>query len=180
MKPGKIIYCLSDIMNVNLNDDSLNEPSQEEREVAEHLAEVIMSICKRRRFEYEEEVALDVYCKQYSNYNDEHEEEEEEEEESSESESGSDYDVEDDLKKEQHELSKFSLEYMQRVVDYAYEENTLGERRRTWKSVKHRFQTLPNQNYVSRFKKYLENNGTRRQKLQEIDKCVYEKLVNAC
>jgi hypothetical protein len=58
MKPGKIIYCLSDIMNVNLNDDSLNKPSQEEREVAEHLAEVIISICNRKRFEYEEEATL--------------------------------------------------------------------------------------------------------------------------
>ena len=41
MKPGKIIRCLSDIMNVNLNDDSLNSPLQEEREVAEYLAEII-------------------------------------------------------------------------------------------------------------------------------------------
>jgi hypothetical protein len=61
MKPGKIIYCLSDIMKVNLNDDSLNKSSQEEREVAEHLAEVIISICNRKRFEYEEEATLDIY-----------------------------------------------------------------------------------------------------------------------
>jgi hypothetical protein len=165
-------------MKVNLNDDSLNKPSQEEREVAEHLAEVIISICNRKRFEYEEDETLDVYDKQYNNDNDENEEEGEEEE-SSESEDESDYEVEDDLKKEHHELSNFSLDFMRRVVDYAYEENKLGQRRRTWKSVKHRFQTLPNQNYVSRFKKYLENNGTRRQKLQEIDKCVYQKLFEA-
>jgi hypothetical protein len=181
MTPGKIIYCLSDIMNVNLNDDALIKPSQEEREVAEHLAEVIISICNRKRFEYEEEATLDVYYKQYSNDNDENEEEEEEEEEeeSSESNSGSDYEVEDDLKKEHHELSNFSVDFMRRVVDFTYEKNKLGQRRRTWKSVQHRFQTIPNENYISRFKKYLENNGTRRQKLQETDKYVYQKLVEA-
>lgn len=47
MKQGKIIYCVSDLMNVNLNDASLNEPAQEEREVAEYVAEVIISICNR-------------------------------------------------------------------------------------------------------------------------------------
>ncbi|CAF1531761.1 unnamed protein product [Adineta ricciae] len=177
MKPSKIIYCLTNIMNINLNDDSLNEPSQEEREVAEHLAEVIISICNPRRLKYEDELTLDIYCKQYSNGNGE--KEEEEEEESSESESRSDYEVEDDLKKEQHDLSNFPLEFMQRVLDYAYDEDKSGKRRRTWKPVKHRFRTLPNENYVSRFKKYLENSGTRRQKLQEIDKSVYQKLVYA-
>ncbi|CAF1086923.1 unnamed protein product [Adineta ricciae] len=69
---------------------------------------------------------------------------------------------------------------MQRVLDYAYDEDESGKRRRTWKPVKHRFRTLPNEYYVNRFKKYLENSGTRRQKLQEIDKSVYQKLVYAC
>ena len=46
-----------------------------------------------------------VYYKQHSNDNDENEEKEEEE--SSESESGSDYEVEDDLKKEHYELSNY-------------------------------------------------------------------------
>ena len=177
MRSSNIIYCLSSIMNVNLSDYSLKAVSHEEHEVAEYLAEVIISICNRKRFEYDEETTLDVYHAQYSNEDDENEEEDEEE--SSESESGSDYDVEDDLKKEHNELSNFSPDFMQRVVDYAYEENKFGQRRRTWRSVKHRFQTLPNQNYVSRFKKYLENNGTKRQKLQAIDKCVYQKLFEA-
>ena len=118
MRSSNIIYCLSSIMNVNLSDYSLKAVSHEEHEVAEYLAEVIISICNRKRFEYDEETTLDVYHAQYSNENDENEEEDEEE--SSESESGSDYDVEDDLKREHNELSTFSLDFMQRVVDYAY------------------------------------------------------------
>ena len=131
-------------MNVDFNDHSLRVPSQEEYDVAEYVAEIIISMCNRKRLE-----------------------------------SGSDYELEDDVKKEHAELSKYSLEFMQSVVDYAYEENESGQRRRTWKSVKHRFQKLPNQNYISRFKKYLENNGTKQQKLEQIDKCIYEKSCEA-
>ena len=97
-------------MNVDWNDDSLIKPSQEEREV-------IISIYNRQRFEYEEEATLCV-C-------DENEAGKEEEEEPSESESGSDYEVEDNLKKEHHELSNFSFDFMRRLVDYAFEENKL-------------------------------------------------------
>ena len=176
MRSDSIIYCLSSIMNVDFNDHSLRAPSQEEYEVAEYVAEIIISICNRKRFEYDEETTLDVYTTQCS---DDHYDNEEEPTESSESESGSDYELEDDVKKERAELSKYSLEFMQSVVDYAYEENESGQRRRTWKSVKHRFQKLPNQNYVSRFKKYLENNGTKQPKLEQIDKCIYEKLCEA-
>ena len=104
--------CLSDIMNVHLNDDSPNKPSQEEREVAEHLAEIIISICNRKRFDYEEETTFDVY---YQNSSKEYDDGEEENE----------------LKKEHHELSNFSLEFMKRVVDYAYEEDESGQRCRT-------------------------------------------------
>lgn len=123
-------------MNVNLNDDSLNIPSQEEREVVEYLAEVVISICNPKRFEYEEKTTSDLYYDQYDNEGDETEEEEEI---SNESERGSDYELEHDLKKQHHELSNFSLDFMQRVVDFANEEAVSGKRRRAWKSIKHRF-----------------------------------------
>ena len=121
--------------------------SQEEREAAEHLAKVIILVCDRKPFEYEDEATSDFYYKQYSNDNDENEGAEAE---SRESESGSEYEVEDDLKKKHHEIPNFPLDFIRCVVDYAYTENELGRCRRTWKSVKHRLQTLRNQNYVSR------------------------------
>ena len=178
MKPGKIIRCLSDVMSIDLGDDSLNLPSQEEREVAEYLADVILSICNRKQFEYEDQTTLDVYYENLSNDYDE-DEEDELEEGPTQSGNGSDYEVDDELKKEHHELSNFSLDFMRSAVDYAYEEDDAGKRRRTWKSVKHRFRTLPNQKYVSRFKKYLARNGTRKQKLPEIDKFVHQTLLEA-
>ena len=115
-------------MNVDFNDHSLRAPSQEEYDVAEYVAEIIISICNRKRFEYDEETTLDVYTTQCS---DAHYDNEEEPAESSESESGSDYELEDHVKKEPAELSKYSLEFMQSLVEYAYEENVSGQRRRT-------------------------------------------------
>jgi hypothetical protein len=174
MNPAKIIYCLSDIMKINLNDNTIDKPSQEEREIAQHLAEIINFLCNRKQFEYEEETTLDFYYDQHDNDGDETEEEED-----SESESGSDYEVENDVNEQHHQLSNYSIEFMQQVVDFADEINESGKRCRTWKSIHHRFRTLPNQGYISRFRKYLEQRGTRQQKLQEMDKVVYQKLIEA-
>ncbi len=60
MNPARIIYCLLDIMKVNLNGNTIDKPSEEEREVAQHLAEMITSLCDRKQFEYEEETTLDL------------------------------------------------------------------------------------------------------------------------
>jgi hypothetical protein len=64
MNPAKIIYCLSDIMNVNLNDNTIDKPLQEEREI-------ITSLCNRKQFEYAEETTLDFYYDQYDYEGDE-------------------------------------------------------------------------------------------------------------
>jgi hypothetical protein len=174
MNPAKIIYCLSDIMHVNLNDSTIDKPSQEEREIAQHLAEIINSLCNRKQFEYEEETTLDFYYDQ-----DDYDGDECEEKEGDESENDSDYDIDNDVIEKYPKLDNYSFEYMQQVVDFADGTDESGKHRRTWKSIHHRFRTLPNQGYVSRFRKYIEKNGTRNQKLQEIDKVVYQKLVEA-
>ncbi len=75
MNPAKIIYCLSNTMNVNLNDNTIEKPSQEEREIAQYIAEIISSLCNRKQFEYEEETTLDFYYDQYDYEGDECEEE---------------------------------------------------------------------------------------------------------
>jgi hypothetical protein len=162
-------------MNVNLNDNTIDKPLQEEREIAQYLAEIITSLCNRKQFEYAEETTLDFYYDQYDYEGDECEEEDDDDE----SESDSDYDIENDVNEKYPNLGNYSIEFMQQVVDYADEKDESGKCRRTWKSIHHRFRTLPHQSYVSRFRKYIENNGTRNHKLQEIDKVVYQKLIEA-
>ncbi|CAF5045695.1 unnamed protein product [Rotaria sp. Silwood1] len=40
---------------------------------------------------------------------------------------------------------------MKEVVDFADAKDSSGKRRRSWKTVKHRYRSLPDQNYISRF-----------------------------
>ncbi|CAF1136444.1 unnamed protein product [Rotaria sordida] len=160
-------------MKVNSNDNAIDKPSQEEREVDQYSAEMITSLCDRKQFDYEEETTLDFYYDEYDH------DDSESEEENYEIKSDTDYEVEDDATEQHHQLSNYSIEFMQKVVDYADETDASGKRRRTWKSVHHRFRTLPDQSYVSRFRNYLKQNVTRRQKTQKRDELVYKKFTEA-
>jgi hypothetical protein len=64
--------------------------------------------------------------------------------------------IEDNKNEPHHQLSNYSIEYMQQVVDYADEKNSSGKHRR--------FQTLPDQSYINRFRNYLKQHGTKQQK----------------
>lgn len=174
MNRAKIIYCLSNIMDIDFNDDSIDIPSHEEREVAEHLAEIIISFCNLKQFAYEQETTLDFFYDPDDDDGDGFEEEEDDD-----TESDSDYNDEDDSMGKYPKLTSYSIEFMQKVVDFVDEKGSSGKCRRTWKSIHHRFRSLPNQGYISRFRKYLEQNGTRNQKLEEIDIVVYQKLIEA-
>ena len=66
-----------------------------------------------------------------------------------------------------------------RVVDFADAKDSSGKCRRSWKTIKHRYQSLPDQNCISRFRKYKAEQGTKRQKMQNIDQVVYKKILNA-
>lgn len=55
----------------------------------------------------------------------------------------------------------------------------MEEKKHTWKSTKHRFKAVPHQQYISRFLHYIEQHGTRREKMQVIDNFVYDKFEEA-
>ncbi|CAF1141215.1 unnamed protein product [Rotaria sordida] len=67
-------------------------------------------------------------------------------------------------------LQKFSLDYMQRALDYydAMDPKT-QKRRHTIKSVMRRFPRITHRRYLSRFRTYLQNNGTKKQKIDCIN-----------
>ncbi|CAF4526778.1 unnamed protein product [Rotaria magnacalcarata] len=78
-----------------------------------------------------------------------------------------------------YDISEYSLEYMKEVVAYADAKDSSGKRRRSWKSVHDRYKRIPAQTYVSRFRKYIEQHGTKRQKTQNIDEIVFTKFIDA-
>ena len=77
-------------------------------------------------------------------------------------------------------LHQFSFEYMKKAVDFYDEVNEeTGKKKHAWESFQHCFQNVRNRKYIERFRKYLENGGTKKQKLDEIDKHTYEKFKEA-
>jgi len=142
-------------------------------EVADYLMDVLDSIVKSNGFSVETEVCLDVDLRDKEDY------EESEENQLDESATDSDYDMEDDKKKS--DLTKFSKEYMQNVLDYYDERNEqTGCRKRTFHGVQRRYKRIKNSGYITKFRKYLEENGgTKKQKLDQVDDYVYDRFVHA-
>ena len=69
---------------------------------------------------------------------------------------------------------------MKNVVDFYDAINeTTGKRKHTWKSVQHRFKRIRHIQYLGRFRKYLEDHGTKKQKIDDIDTFVFERFESA-
>jgi hypothetical protein len=66
---------------------------------------------------------------------------------------------------------KFDLDYMKRAVEY-YDKNG-------WRSTQHNFRRLKHRNYIYRFREYIEQQGTKSEKLDIINNFVYEKFNDA-
>ncbi|CAF1133922.1 unnamed protein product [Rotaria sordida] len=75
-----------------------------------------------------------------------------------------DYQLIDEHNFENH----FSLDYIKRAVNYFDEKDPLtGQRKRNWCIVKHMFRRIPNPQYVTRFRKYIEIGGTKKKNTTE-------------
>ncbi|CAF3401617.1 unnamed protein product, partial [Rotaria sp. Silwood2] len=170
MNVANIIDCLSNLLKDNLTLNSTSCISQKEREVAQHLSETITKLNECKIFEFEVETTLGVgeTSNEYENeddkntFYDDNSSEADDEWESKENE------------RERHDLSDYSLEYMKEVVAYADAKDSSGKRRRAWKSVHEKYKRIPAQTYISRFRKYLEQQGTKRQKIQKVDEMVFQ------
>ncbi|CAF4472282.1 unnamed protein product, partial [Rotaria sp. Silwood2] len=175
MNVANIIDCLSNLLKDNLTLNSASCISQKEREVAQHLSETITKLNECKIFEFEVETTLGVgeTSNEYENeddkntFYDDNSSEADDEWESKENE------------RERHDLSDYSLEYMKEVVAYADAKDSSGKRRRAWKSVHEKYKRIPAQTYISRFRKYLEQQGTKRQKIQKVDEMVFQMFMEA-
>ena len=75
--------------------------------------------------------------------------------------------------------ANFSLEYMRKVSDYFDARDSKGRKRHIWKSTQNRFKSIPQRQYITRFRHYTEQHGTKREKLQIIDDLVYDMFEEA-
>ena len=75
---------------------------------------------------------------------------------------------------------QFSFEYMKNVVQFYHEKDPkTGKRKHSFAAVQRRFKKVKDKSYVNRFRKYIEPQGTKRQKLNQIDSFVYKLFQNS-
>ncbi|CAF1179697.1 unnamed protein product [Didymodactylos carnosus] len=75
--------------------------------------------------------------------------------------------------------ANFSLDYMKKIVEYYDARDLNGRRRHTWKSTQHRFKSIPHRQHIARFRHYIDQHGTKTEKIQTVDDFVYEKFEEA-
>ena len=54
-----------------------------------------------------------------------------------------------------------------------------GKRKHSWKNVKDQFRRIPYQYYLTRFRIYIEESGTEKQKVDSLEDFVYDKFERA-
>ena len=137
MNHANVVYCLSEIFYINLN-LNITQISKNERLIAKSVAEIINTLISSDQFDYEAEVTLDLTndLQDYYNENDSIDINVD----------GNDADGEWDNKedlKENCKLNSYSVEFMREVVDFTDAKDSSGKRRRSWQTIKHRYQSLP-------------------------------------
>jgi hypothetical protein len=140
------------------------------RELVEHLFEIIQNFLSESSFEIEEESTLhhaDSFS--YSS-----------EDECQESEIDEEVQSEEEMEESDEQLvQKFSLDYMEKVLNYNDEVDANGKRKHSWRGVHHRFRRIPCRQYLCRFRDYVVRQGSKRQKIDEIDSFVFELFEGA-
>ena len=144
-----------------------------ECEVADQLCSVLGSIADSHSHTFETESTLDHGLDDGKLINQVEDENEEDEESLN-----LEYCAEDDQDKIL--LKQFSLEYKTSAVNFYDEINPkTGQRKRRCATVKHNFYRIPHQNYIARFRRYLEKHGTKKQKIYQVDDYVFDMFEEA-
>ena len=173
MNHANVVYCLSEMFDINLN-LNITQISKNELLIAKRVAEIINTLISSDQFDCEAEVTLGLTNDLQDYYN--------ENDSIGTNVDGNDADGEWDNKedlKENCKLNFYSIEFMREVVDFADAKDSSGKRQRSQKTIKHRYQSLPDQNCISRLRRHKAEQGTKRQKMQKIDQVVYKNFLNA-
>ena len=122
MNHANVVYCLSEIFDVNLN-LNITQISKNELLIAKRVAEIINTLISSDQFDYKTEVTLDLTNDLQDYYN---------EKDSvgtnvDRNNADGEWDNKEDLK-ENCRLNSYSIEFMREVVDFADARDASGER----------------------------------------------------
>jgi hypothetical protein len=140
------------------------------QEFVEHLFDIIQNFISTSSFEIDDESTLD----HADSFDDSTEDDCEESEVDEETESD-----EKTEKSDKQVAQKFSLDYMKNALDYYDEVDDKGKRKHSWESVHHRFRRIPNREKLYLFRNYVACQGSKRQKIEEVDSFVSELFEDA-
>ena len=59
---------------------------------------------------------------------------------------------------------------------FSDETNANGQRAHTWSSVHSKFPRIPHQQYLARFRKYIDHHGTKRGKMNIVEHFIYNRF----
>ena len=170
---SRIVKLLVDRVPTNeeLQQDQSRSNTREE-EIISFLLKVIDNVCTSTSYEIESDATLD------------HDDEEEfggfEDEDVVDDDESVDASFDEAAESEKMCIRpNFKLDYMKKVVEYYDARDSEGRRKHTWKSTQHRFKLVPHRQYIARFRHYIEQHGSRREKLHIIDDFVYDKFEEA-
>lgn len=164
---NRIMQLFRERISTELPVPSSLTPFQEE-ELADELFNVYKSVRTSTSYNYEDETTLD------------HNVSDTEIDGCEEDPDDASHDQDYQEKDEELVFESFSLSYMKRALDYydAVSPKT-GKRSHTWRNVQHAFRRITDQSYMAHFRAYVEQGGTKKQKLDSLDDYVYNNFERA-
>ena len=173
ISPPRIVKLL--VGRVTENEESHRRGSRtnpREDEILSSLLKVIDDVCNCTSFEIDSDMTLDYYdAEEFSNFEDESTASQNENLDPS-------FDETAEAEKPPITLN-FRLDYMKKVIDDYDERDSKRKRKHTRKSTKHRFKSIAHRQYLTHFRRYIEQCDTKREKMQVIDDFVYDKFEEA-
>lgn len=183
INPYNVIELLTNLISNRLTFDERPDNTARDDEVAEILFDNVQSILSSTSYFYENHDTLDLDDDRTTSTTEEIGAEEKSDDDNDDA-SNDDNRTDDEDYQHIDENDKyfsevFSLEYMQCVVEYHDEiDPSTGKRKRSFSTVQQRFKRVKDRSYIRRFRMYIEKQGTKRQKLDKIDRFVYESFNN--
>lgn len=136
-----------------------------EEEIIDYLLKVVDDVCNCTSYQIESDATLD--------YDDEEDFAVSDDEDVDSADESVDPTFEESTEGDSMMIKNFSIDFMKKVIDYFDARDLKGRKKHTWKSTQHQFKSVPHRQYITRFRHYIEQHGTKREKLQIIDDFVY-------
>ena len=85
----------------------------------------------------------------------------------------------DEHEKENTLQHQFLLEYMKKMVEFYNQKKNKDKRKNAFLLVQRRFKEVKDKSCIYRFQQYIESQGTKKYKLNQIDAFIYQSLEDA-